>query len=46
MIDMPELTEFEKEYYKWEGKYEPMDPEKFYEDMPDKNMDKDVQKPS
>jgi hypothetical protein len=32
---MPEMSSFEKEYYKWEGKYELMDPDKFYEDMPD-----------
>lgn len=30
---MPKLTEFEEEYYKWEGKYEIMDPEKFYENV-------------
>lgn len=33
MIDMPKLTEFEEEYYKWEGKYELMDPDKFYQDV-------------
>lgn len=32
---MPEMSSFEKEYYKWEGKYELMDPDKFYGDMPD-----------
>lgn len=35
MIDMPKLTEFEEEFYKWEGKYELMDPEKFYENVED-----------
>ena len=33
MVDMPKLTEFEEEYYKWEGKYELMDPDKFYENV-------------
>ena len=43
---MPKLTEFEEEYYKWEGKYELMDPDKFYGDMPnmdDKSYVEDVQ---
>lgn len=35
MVNMPKLTEFEESYYKWEGKYELMDPEKFYGNMPD-----------
>lgn len=26
------MSEFEEYFYKWEGKYELMDPEKFYED--------------
>ena len=43
---MPKLTEFEEEYYRLEGKYEPMDPDKFYGDMPnmdDKSYVEDVQ---
>lgn len=32
-IYMPNMTEFEEEYYKWEGKYELMDPDKFYENV-------------
>jgi hypothetical protein len=32
---MNEMTEFEKEYYKWENKYIPLDPNKFYADIPD-----------
>lgn len=31
-MEQPGLTEFEEQYYKWEGKYELMDPEKFYGD--------------
>jgi len=31
-VEQPKLTEFEEEYYKWENKYEIMDPEKFYGD--------------
>ena len=27
---MSQFSEFEEQYYKWEGKYEIMDPEKFY----------------
>ena len=27
------MTEFEEEYYRLEGKYEPLDPEKFYADI-------------
>jgi hypothetical protein len=30
---MNEMTEFEELYYKWEGKYIPLDPEKFYADI-------------
>jgi hypothetical protein len=30
---MNEMTEFEKEYYRIEGIYSPMDPEKFYADI-------------
>jgi len=30
---MNQLTEFEKEYYKWEGLYEPMDPDVFYAEV-------------
>ena len=32
---MNKMTEFEIEYYAKEGKYEIMDPEKFYADIPD-----------
>lgn len=30
---MNNMTEFEKEYYKWENKYIPLDPNKFYSDI-------------
>ena len=30
---MNHMTEFEELYYKWEGKYIPLDPEKFYADI-------------
>ena len=46
MVDMPGLTEFEKEFYKWEGKYELMDPDKFYDDIHDEKNVENVQKPS
>jgi hypothetical protein len=32
---MNSMSEFEKEYYKQEGKYEIMDPNKFYDDIQD-----------
>ena len=38
------MTEFEKEYYKQEGLYEIMDPNKFYDSIQD-NVE-NVQKPS
>jgi len=38
------MSEFEEQYYKWEGKYELMDPNKFYSDVED-NVE-NVQKPS
>ena len=38
------MTEFEELYYKQEGLYEIMDPNKFYDDIPD-NVEY-VQKPS
>ena len=38
---MSNMSEFEKEYYRREGLYEIMDPNKFYEDVVD-----NVQKPS
>jgi len=40
------MTEFEKEYYRLEGKYGSMDPDIFYGDMPnmdDKSYVEDVQ---
>ena len=43
MVDMPKLTEFEEEYYKWEGKYELMDPDKFYQDV-EEYVQKDPEK--
>ena len=41
---MNKMTEFEEEYYRIEGIYSPMDPNKFYDDIPD-NVEY-VQKPS
>jgi hypothetical protein len=41
---MNNMTEFEKEYYRKEGLYEIMDPNKFYDDIVD-NVEY-VQKPS
>jgi len=41
---MNNMSEFEELYYKWEGKYELMDPNKFYDDIQD-NVE-NVQKPS
>ena len=41
---MPEMSSFEKEYYKWEGKYELMDPDKFYGNMPDMDNKENVEK--
>ncbi len=38
---MNNMSEFEEQYYKWEGLYEPMDPNKFYNDVVE-----NVQKPS
>lgn len=34
-MNNPGFTEFEESYYKWEGKYELMDPNKFYDDVED-----------
>ena len=34
-MKQPKLTEFEESYYKWESKYEIMDPNKFYDDIQD-----------
>jgi hypothetical protein len=41
---MNNMSEFEELYYKQEGLYEIMDPNKFYDDIQD-NVE-DVQKPS
>ena len=41
---MSSMSEFEIKFYKWEGKYELMDPNKFYDDIQD-NVE-NVQKPS
>jgi len=44
-IYMPRMTEFEEEYYRNQGLWY-MDPDKFYDDIPDSPIEDNVQKPS